>query len=161
MLQTDRRTDKGFIHRYADPILSVLGIGFSFLKNRQIDFDEFSTLMRWLNRYDEIKKLFQQLDTDKDHRISFGEFEKGHELLNLNTQLLQLKFNSIDRNHSGYIIFDEVNYFSCHKYVYIYTLNSSFVFLWQTKWVYNTWKQKTIFLFVIYSSRILIIFYLL
>ena len=36
---------------------------------------------RWLNRYDEIKKLFQQLDTDKDHRISFGEFEKGHELL--------------------------------------------------------------------------------
>ncbi|CAF4096129.1 unnamed protein product, partial [Adineta steineri] len=69
---------------------------------------EFSTLIRWLNRYDELKKLFQQIDVNDDHQISINEFIKGHELLNLNTQLLQLKFNSIDRNHSGYIIFDEV-----------------------------------------------------
>ncbi|CAF3997117.1 unnamed protein product [Adineta steineri] len=80
-----------------------------------IEFNEFSTLIRWLNRYDELKKLFQQIDVNDDHQISINEFIKGHELLNLNTQLLQLKFNSVDRNHSGYIIFDEVKYF--HYYI--------------------------------------------
>ena len=66
-----------------------------------------------LGYYDKISETFQQLDTNQDKRISFAEFKKGHELLgedSSNESELRREFNSIDTNHGGYILFDEVRF---------------------------------------------------
>ena len=51
---------------------------------------------------------------NKDKRISFAEFKKGHELTghsHVNEHHLKEEFNRIDTNHGGYILFDEVYFF--------------------------------------------------
>jgi len=58
-----------------------------------------------------LSSLFTQLDTNKDKRISFSEFKKGHGLIgqsNVSDAQLRREFDSIDTNHGGYILFDEV-----------------------------------------------------
>ena len=55
--------------------------------------------------------LFGQLDVNKDKRISFAEFKKGHELIghsHVSEKQLKEEFHRIDTNNGGYILFDEV-----------------------------------------------------
>jgi len=71
-------------------------------------------LIDLLYYYNELSTLFGQLDTNKDKRISFNEFKKGHELINqsdVDENHLRQEFNRIDTNHGGYILFDEVCFF--------------------------------------------------
>ncbi|CAF0873826.1 unnamed protein product [Rotaria sp. Silwood1] len=75
-----------------------------------IEFKEFHRLLDLLYYYNQLSDLFGQLDTNKDKRISFNEFRKGHELMGLshiNDNHLREEFNRIDTNHGGYILFDE------------------------------------------------------
>ncbi|CAG8518141.1 5625_t:CDS:2, partial [Ambispora gerdemannii] len=79
-------------------------------KDGFIDFQEFGRLVDLLFYYNQLFKLFSQLDIDKDRRISFEEFKKGHELMGIHARTkkaLKEAFDSIDTNLGGYILFDE------------------------------------------------------
>ena len=74
--------------------------------------NEFCRLIELLYHYNELSNLFGQLDTNKDKRISFNEFKKGHELIgqsDLDDRELRKEFNRIDTNRGEYILFDEVS----------------------------------------------------
>lgn len=76
-----------------------------------IEFREFRRLIELLYYYNNLSQLFGQLDTNKDKRISFDEFKKGHQLIGINNtseSSLKKDFDLIDTNHGGYILFDEV-----------------------------------------------------
>lgn len=66
----------------------------------------------FLDYYNRLSKIFEEIDTDDDHRVDFGEFKRGIELLGENhtdeTQI-RAEFRRIDKNGGGYILFDEVN----------------------------------------------------
>lgn len=71
--------------------------------------------MQLLKKYDEISQVFEQLDTNDDHRISFREFKQGFQLLNeddSDEEQLRQEFDAIDSNDGGYILFDEVKFLS-------------------------------------------------
>jgi len=75
-----------------------------------IDFKEFGRLIDLLHYYNELFKIFKKLDIDDDRRIDFDEFKKGHKLIGINAgskKELKAKFNEIDTNNGGYILFDE------------------------------------------------------
>ncbi|CAF1270279.1 unnamed protein product [Adineta ricciae] len=75
-----------------------------------VEMKEFCRLIDLLYYYNEMSDLFGQLDTNKDKRISFAEFKKGHELIgesDVGDANLKRDFNRIDTNHGGYILFDE------------------------------------------------------
>ncbi|KAJ3223427.1 hypothetical protein HK099_001151 [Clydaea vesicula] len=79
-------------------------------KDGFIEKDEFVSLIKLLNHYDSLFKVFQKLDTDKDKRISLKEFIKGYELIGLDTKdaaKLKSEFEKIDTNNGGYILFEE------------------------------------------------------
>ncbi|PKY55988.1 EF-hand [Rhizophagus irregularis] len=79
-------------------------------KDGFIDFKEFGRLIDLLHYYNELFKIFKKLDIDNDRRIDFGEFKKGHKLIGINVvsnKELKAKFNEIDTNLGGYILFDE------------------------------------------------------
>ncbi|UJR38419.1 hypothetical protein I4U23_031087 [Adineta vaga] len=79
-------------------------------KSGFVELKEFCHLIELLYYYNELSDLFEQLDKNKDKRISFNEFKKGHELIgqsNLDHEDLKKEFNRIDTNHGGYILFDE------------------------------------------------------
>ncbi len=85
-----------------------------FSQSGFVEFKEFHHLLDLLYHYNELSKLFGQLDTNKDKRISFQEFKKGHDLIghsHISENQLKQEFNRIDTNHGGYILFDEVCYF--------------------------------------------------
>lgn len=76
---------------------------------------EFEKIFSLLKQFQEIGDIFQELDTNNDHRVSFAEFKKGFDLLGegeLDEESLQEEFNSIDTNHGGYVLFDEVRTFT-------------------------------------------------
>ncbi len=76
-----------------------------------MELREFEKIVQLLQQYEEISNVFEELDTNDDHRISFKEFKKGHELLgeqNSDEDHLQQEFDAIDSNDGGYILFDEV-----------------------------------------------------
>ena len=78
-----------------------------------MEFPEFHHLIELLYYYNELSNLFGQLDTNKDKRISYSEFKKGHQLIgrtDLDDYQLKEEFHQIDTNHGGYILFDEVKY---------------------------------------------------
>ena len=82
-----------------------------------IEFKEFRRLIELLYYYNELSDLFRQLDTNRDKRISFSEFKKGHQLidqLNTHENHLREEFDRIDTNHGGFILFDEVCEISCN-----------------------------------------------
>ena len=82
-----------------------------FYQDGFIDFKEFGRLIDLLHYYNELFKIFKELDINNDRRIDFGEFKKGHELIGISVgsiKELREKFNEIDTNHGGYILFDEV-----------------------------------------------------
>jgi Ca2+-binding EF-hand superfamily protein len=73
--------------------------------------NEFCRLIDLLYYYNHLSDLFGQLDTNKDKRISFSEFKRGHELTghsDIDEDYLREEFHRIDTNHGGYILFDEV-----------------------------------------------------
>jgi len=75
-----------------------------------IDFKEFGRLIDLLHYYNELFKIFKKLDIDNDRRIDFEEFKKGHELIGITVRSkkeLKEKFNEIDENLGGHILFDE------------------------------------------------------
>jgi Ca2+-binding EF-hand superfamily protein len=81
-----------------------------------------------------LSQLFGQLDTNKDKRISFPEFKKGHDLIghsNISEQQLQHEFNKIDTNHGGYILFDEVCHFDLSLFNIYFIFSSAFI--WRRK----------------------------
>jgi Ca2+-binding EF-hand superfamily protein len=85
------------------------------LQNGFVELKEFGKIVELLHFYDEINKVFEELDTNGDHRISFSEFKKGFHLLNedySDEHYLKDEFNKIDTNHGGFILFDEVRIFS-------------------------------------------------
>ncbi|CAG8690350.1 22176_t:CDS:2 [Dentiscutata erythropus] len=87
-------------------------------KDGFIQLNEFSRLIDLLYYYDELYHLFQQLDKNKDKRISFGEFKKGHDLMGITTNNideLKKEFAKIDTNDGGYILFDEFCIYAAKK----------------------------------------------
>ncbi|RIB22890.1 hypothetical protein C2G38_2172771 [Gigaspora rosea] len=80
-------------------------------KDGFIQLKEFDRLIDLLYYYDEVYHIFQQLDKNKDKRISFEEFKKGHELVGLqhhSADELKKDFDEIDTNQGGYILFEEL-----------------------------------------------------
>ncbi|UJR09384.1 hypothetical protein I4U23_013627 [Adineta vaga] len=78
--------------------------------NGFVELREFEKIVQLLKQYNEISKVFEELDTNDDHRISFQEFKKGFELLgedNSDEEGLKQEFDSIDSNDGNYILFDE------------------------------------------------------
>ncbi len=76
-----------------------------------VELKEFGKIVQLLQKYDQISRVFEELDTNDDHRVSFNEFKRGHELLGDDSSgedNLKEEFNAIDGNHGGYILFDEV-----------------------------------------------------
>ncbi|CAH1767487.1 2905_t:CDS:2, partial [Entrophospora sp. SA101] len=79
-------------------------------KDGFVDLSEFGNLLDLLYYYDDLYKQFQKLDKNKDKRISYAEFKKGHELVGINAnsdEELKAEFDKIDTNHGGYILFEE------------------------------------------------------
>ena len=77
-----------------------------------MELKEFTKIVELLKYYDEISKIFEELDTNDDHRISFNEFKRGYELLgedSADEDRLREEFDAIDTNHGGQILFDEVS----------------------------------------------------
>jgi len=75
-----------------------------------VDFKEFGRLIDLLHYYNNLFQIFKKLDIDNDRRIDFNEFKKGHELIGINVDSnkeLKAKFDEIDTNHGGHILFDE------------------------------------------------------
>ncbi|PKC12544.1 EF-hand [Rhizophagus irregularis] len=75
-----------------------------------IDFKEFGRLIDLLHYYNNLFQIFKKLDIDNDRRINFNEFKKGYELMGINVNSpkeLKSKFDEIDTNRGGYILFDE------------------------------------------------------
>ncbi|GBB93054.1 hypothetical protein RclHR1_02100003 [Rhizophagus clarus] len=75
-----------------------------------VDFKEFGRLIDLLHYYNNLYQIFKELDIDNDRRIDFNEFKKGHELMGIDvssTKELKKKFDEIDTNHGGHILFDE------------------------------------------------------
>jgi Ca2+-binding EF-hand superfamily protein len=71
---------------------------------------EFPNLISTLERYLEVFQIFKSLDVDGDKRISFVEFKKGYEILEIPIQSekeLKDLFEKMDANGGGYILFGE------------------------------------------------------
>ncbi|CAF4074719.1 unnamed protein product [Rotaria magnacalcarata] len=79
--------------------------------NGFVELKEFAKILELLHYYNHISLLFEELDTNDDHRISYTEFKRGFELLGEETDdesYLKNEFSQIDTNHGGFILFDEV-----------------------------------------------------
>ncbi|CAF3627422.1 unnamed protein product [Rotaria sp. Silwood1] len=79
--------------------------------NGFVELREFEKIVQLLKQYDEISKIFEELDINDDHRIGFNEFKKGFQLLgedDSDEDSLKQEFDAIDSNDGGYILFDEV-----------------------------------------------------
>ena len=77
-----------------------------------MELREFEKLIEYLYYYDRLIKIFEEIDTDDDHRVTFSEFKQGIDLLgedHADDATLKKQFNSIDKNRGGYILFDEVS----------------------------------------------------
>jgi hypothetical protein len=81
-------------------------------QNGFVELREFEKIVQLLKKYDQISQVFEELDTNDDHRISFQEFKKGFHLLNENSDdedRLKQEFDAINSNDGGSILFDEVD----------------------------------------------------
>ncbi|KAJ3020780.1 hypothetical protein HKX48_000231 [Thoreauomyces humboldtii] len=77
-------------------------------KDGFIEKDEFARLIRYLAHYETLFEQFKGLDKDGDHRVDFKEFEKGFATAGIKTnETPRQLFDEIDKNHGGYILFDE------------------------------------------------------
>ncbi|KAH3742992.1 Flagellar calcium-binding protein TB-44A [Pelomyxa schiedti] len=88
---------------------------------------EFKHLLLLLAYFDYIGKLFRQLDTNSDKRISFEEFNQLYTTLGLEPlqgDSLRRTFDLIDVNHGGFILFDEFCIHAAKKLAPPVTLSS-------------------------------------
>ena len=84
---------------------------FCSMQDGFVELREFTKIVQLLQQYDEISKVFEELDTNDDHRISLKEFKRGYELLgddSSDEDRLREEFDAIDTNDGGQILFDEV-----------------------------------------------------
>ena len=75
---------------------------------------EFKYLLQYLRQYVNYWHVFDQIDTSGDRRVSRDEFVKAVPLLQQKGMKVsdpQAIFNTIDKNHGGYILFDEFCYY--------------------------------------------------
>jgi hypothetical protein len=61
----------------------------------------------YLDFYSRAQALFNKIDTNSDHRIDSNEFKRGASALGIQGINLDQEFSKIDRNHGGFILFDE------------------------------------------------------
>lgn len=94
-----------------------------------IELREFGKIVELLKHYNELHGVFDQLDTNDDHRISFAEFKKGFDLIGEDSSdenYLRREFNKIDTNKGGFILFDEVKIlffeFFFHGYLFFFSI---------------------------------------
>ncbi|CAF1035226.1 unnamed protein product [Rotaria sp. Silwood1] len=88
--------------------------------NGFIELREFGKIVQLLKHYDELSKIFEELDTNDDHRISFKEFKRGFTLSgedDSDEESLKQEFDAIDSNDGGYILFDEFCMYMAKKKV--------------------------------------------
>ena len=86
----------------------------AFLQNGFVELREFEKILVFLQYYDSLSKIFEEIDTDDDHRVSFEEFKLGFDKLGEDYESeaqLKKEFKAIDTNGGGYILFDEVRIF--------------------------------------------------
>ncbi|KAJ3151457.1 hypothetical protein HDU89_001899 [Geranomyces variabilis] len=76
-------------------------------KDGFVDKKEFARLIEYMTLYDGYFKKFQKLDKDGDHRVDFGEFQKGFTDAGFEGSSARQLFDEIDKNRGGYILFDE------------------------------------------------------
>ncbi|KAJ3176868.1 hypothetical protein HDU87_004800 [Geranomyces variabilis] len=86
-------------------------------KDGFVDKKEFARLIEYLNLYDGYFKKFQKLDKDGDHRVAFEEFQKGFREAGLEGSSARQLFDEIDKNHGGYILFDEFCSALAHRHL--------------------------------------------
>jgi Ca2+-binding EF-hand superfamily protein len=84
-------------------------------KDGFITKEEFPAFVDLLMEYHKLFKLFAQLDTNRDKRISLIEFKKDHELLGVTCKDYKAEFDRIDTNHGGWILFDEFCIYMANK----------------------------------------------
>jgi Ca2+-binding EF-hand superfamily protein len=80
-----------------------------------IQYKEFKMLLRLIEEYQVFWNIFQDIDTNGDRRLSLDEFKKGGDLIRqalpsgceLPDETIVERFNKIDRNKGGVILFDE------------------------------------------------------
>ncbi|CAF3436363.1 unnamed protein product, partial [Rotaria sp. Silwood2] len=88
--------------------------------NGFVELREFEKIVQLLEQYDQISKVFEELDTNDDHRIGFNEFKKGFQLLgedDSDEDSLKQEFDAIDSNDGDYILFDEFCMYMANKKV--------------------------------------------
>eukprot|EP00977_Amphora_coffeiformis_P005531 scaffold1170_cov174-Amphora_coffeaeformis.AAC.15 len=75
-----------------------------------IERNEFRLFLVYLSRYLQLWQMFSNMDDDSDRRVTFEEFEKGVAKLaewGVTTEDPKAKFDEIDTNSGGVILFDE------------------------------------------------------
>lgn len=75
-----------------------------------IERNEFRLFLVYLNRYLQLWRMFSNMDDDNDRRMTYEEFEKGINKLiewGVTVEDPKAKFNEIDTNNGGVILFDE------------------------------------------------------
>ena len=70
---------------------------------------EFPALLKNLHFFNQIYRVFNNIDESGDMRIDASEFSKGVKALGIRASALDARdmFNEIDNNGGGYILFDE------------------------------------------------------
>ncbi|CAF4160168.1 unnamed protein product [Rotaria socialis] len=79
--------------------------------NGLVELKEFAKILELLHYYNKLSEVFEELDTNDDHRISYTEFKRGFELLGEDSNdesYLKNEFKQVDTNNGGFILFDEV-----------------------------------------------------
>lgn len=70
---------------------------------------EFEALLVNLFYFNKVFQTFEEIDKNHDHRLSVSELTSGIAMLHLSPPVSDAKalFKELDRNHGGYILFDE------------------------------------------------------
>ncbi len=93
-------------------------ISYWFLKiflfqNGFVELKEFEKIVEFIQEFSTFQQLFDQLDTNDDHQISYKEFKKGFNLAgedDANEGYIRREFDQIDTDKSGQISFEDVRY---------------------------------------------------
>ena len=68
--------------------------------------DEFFTFVRFITYFQNLSKVFDALDTDKNRRLNQQEFVRAAQVLQIDGDP-ETVFREMDENKGGYIVFDE------------------------------------------------------
>jgi len=86
-------------------------------ENGYISRREFEKMLRLLSYYNDLFLLFEKLDRDNDRRVNWEEFKTGATIIGLNVSDAELKakFQSLDRNGGGVVLFDEFCFYMAQQ----------------------------------------------